>query len=285
MAEKISSDKFPALRKTALTFPAIDNHAHPILRKDNRNAFPYEGVISEANGEALTRDASHTLACLRATPQLAKLLGLPRSASWQEVKAARQAYDYEVLCKDSFKDTAIETILIDDGLGDPNIVHEIAWHDQFTKSRCRRIVRVEVVAEVRRRSTVVYFYCAKPPRDSIFYVNSLSRISWRTHWTLPRFWIISPPRSAKLWLSMPKALMLHASSPSSVIVPVSMSACTLHKQVSSSRSWMYSRCCRQRTRFGWLTRTWMISSLESHLKLLGSIRSQVSIQVLPLHKI
>lgn len=147
MAEKFSSDKFPALRKTALTFPAIDNHAHPILRKDNRNAFPYEGVISEANGEALTRDASHTLACLRATPQLAKLLGLPRSASWQEVKAARQAYDYEVLCKDSFKDTAIETILIDDGLGDPNIVHEIAWHDQFTKSRCRRIVRVEVVAE------------------------------------------------------------------------------------------------------------------------------------------
>jgi len=149
MIEEISSNKFPALRKTALTFPAIDNHAHPILREDNRNTFPYEGVISEANGEALTRDATHTLACLRATPQLAELLGLPRSASWEEVKATRQAYDYEVLCKDSFKDAGIETILIDDDLGDPNIAHEIAWHDQFTGSRCRRIVRVEIVAEVR----------------------------------------------------------------------------------------------------------------------------------------
>ncbi|KAF5353439.1 hypothetical protein D9756_008118 [Leucocoprinus leucothites] len=147
MAEQIPSDKFPALRKTALTFPAIDNHAHPILRKDSRNSFPFEGVISEANGVALTRDAPHTLACFRATRQLAGLLGLPESASWEEVKAARQDYDYEILCNDSFKDSVIETILIDDDLGDPNIVNDIPWHNQFTRSKCKRLVRVEIAAE------------------------------------------------------------------------------------------------------------------------------------------
>ncbi|KXN86685.1 Protein fluG [Leucoagaricus sp. SymC.cos] len=147
MSEQISVDNLPTLQKTALTFPAIDNHAHPILRKENRNDLPYEGVISEANGEALARDAPHTLACLRATPQLAQLLGLPQSASWEEVKAARVAHDYEELCKASFKDIGIETILIDDELGDPSLLNDISWHDQFTRSRSRRIVRVEILAE------------------------------------------------------------------------------------------------------------------------------------------
>jgi hypothetical protein len=148
MSEQISVDKFPALRKAALTFPAIDNHAHPILTKEARNSFPYEGVISEATGEALTRDGPYTLACLRATPQLAKLLGLPETATWEEVKAARLDYDYEELCRNSFKDLAIETVLIDDDLADPSVVNDIPWHDQFTRSKSWRIVRVEILAEV-----------------------------------------------------------------------------------------------------------------------------------------
>lgn len=147
LSNQIPVDKFPTLRKAALTFPAIDNHAHPLLREQNKADLPYEGVISEANGPALN-DAPHTLACLRATPQLAKLLGLPESATWEEVKAARAKYNYQELCDKSFKDTAIETILIDDDLDDHGVVYDIPWHDQFTKSKSRRIVRVEVVAEV-----------------------------------------------------------------------------------------------------------------------------------------
>lgn len=145
---QISDDKFPALCAAALTFPAIDNHAHPLLREQNRNDLPYEGVISEASGEALTRDGPHTLACLRATPQLARLLGLPDSAAWEEVKVKRAEYDYEELCKISFEGTAIDTILIDDDLDDRDVVNDIAWHDQFTRNKSRRIVRVEVLAEV-----------------------------------------------------------------------------------------------------------------------------------------
>jgi hypothetical protein len=145
--KKIPVDNFPALRKAALTFPAIDNHAHPLLREQNRNDLPYEGIISEASGKAL-KDAAHTLACFRATPQLAKLLGLPESATWEDVKAARSTCNYEELCVNSFKDTAIQTILIDDDLDDHGRIYDISWHDQFLKSPSRRIVRVEVVAEV-----------------------------------------------------------------------------------------------------------------------------------------
>lgn len=145
--DQVTDDKFPALRTAALTFPAIDNHAHLLLRKENRNDFPYEGVISEASGQAL-KDAHNTLACLRATPQLARLLGLPTSATWEEVKAKRMDYDYDDLCRKSFEDTAIDTILIDDGLNDQSLLNDIPWHDRFTRHPSRRIVRVEVVAEV-----------------------------------------------------------------------------------------------------------------------------------------
>jgi hypothetical protein len=75
-------------------------------------------------------------------------MDLPGSPSWDEVKAARENYDYEKLCKICFKDCAIETILIDDYLADPSLVNEITWHDQFTRSKARRLIRVEIVAEV-----------------------------------------------------------------------------------------------------------------------------------------
>lgn len=41
-------------------------------------------------------------------------------------------------------------ILIDDGLGDAaKLCETLKWHDQFTKAKTKRIVRVEVLAQVR----------------------------------------------------------------------------------------------------------------------------------------
>jgi hypothetical protein len=139
---------FPQLYTSAFTFPAIDNHAHPLLKAQHRSSFPFEGLISEAEGEALSRDSTHTLACLRATAQLRKVFKL-ESASWDDIKAARVKLDYRDLCKMFLEPTGIQCILLDDGLGG---VHEFAedytWHDQFTTSRTKRIVRIEIVAEV-----------------------------------------------------------------------------------------------------------------------------------------
>jgi hypothetical protein len=141
--------RHPALYTAALTHPAIDNHAHPLLRSSFRSELPFEGVISEAEGAALTEDAPHTLACFRATRQLARLFGLAKDASWEDVKRYRDGMDYEELCRLCFENSGIEVILIDDGLGGVSELAEgYQWHDRFTKGRTRRIVRVEIEAEV-----------------------------------------------------------------------------------------------------------------------------------------
>ncbi|KAF8064167.1 amidohydrolase-domain-containing protein [Lyophyllum atratum] len=135
------------LQAAASTYPAIDNHAHPLLQDKHRSSMPFEGIISEAEGDALTSDAIHTLACHRATRQLAKLFGLPEGSSWGDVKTKRSEFEYINLCQRSFEPTKIQCVLIDDGLGASDIVHDVPWHDQFTHSPAKRVVRIEVVAQ------------------------------------------------------------------------------------------------------------------------------------------
>lgn len=136
------------LARVALSYPAIDNHAHPLLKAEHRSVFEFEGLISEATGDALTRDAIHTLACFRATSQLAQQLGLKGELTWEKVKEARETMDYDVLCKLFMDPTGIQCILIDDGLGgSAQYAEGYKWHDRFTRSPTKRIVRVEVLAE------------------------------------------------------------------------------------------------------------------------------------------
>ena len=144
-----NSSPLPELAKVAFKFPAIDNHAHALLRESHRDAFAFEGVISEATGEALTRDAVHTLACFRATSQLSELFGLEDGCSWEVVKAARRDMSYEKLCRICMEPSHIQCILFDDGLGGvAEFAEDYRWHDKFTVSPCKRIVRVETLAEV-----------------------------------------------------------------------------------------------------------------------------------------
>lgn len=136
---------------TCARYPAIDNHAHPLLSASKRSALPFEGLVSEASGRALD-DTVHTLACYRATCELAQLYGIQgdhsREVSWDEIKRVREGMDYQKLCKLCFEPAKIYCLLLDDGLGG---VEEMAegyqWHDQFTLSPTKRIVRVEVVAQ------------------------------------------------------------------------------------------------------------------------------------------
>lgn len=139
----------PELTRTALSFPAIDNHAHPILKEEFKDHFDFEGLISEAAGEALTRDAVHTLACYRATLQLSRLLSVRGEPSWEAVKQARREMDYDTLCRLCMTPTRIQCILIDDGLGGvTQYAENYKWHDRYTGSPTKRIVRVETLAEV-----------------------------------------------------------------------------------------------------------------------------------------
>jgi len=55
-----------SLRDVVFGYPAIDNHAHPLLKEEHRQDLPFEGVISEAQSNA-AKDAVHSLPGYRAT--------------------------------------------------------------------------------------------------------------------------------------------------------------------------------------------------------------------------
>jgi hypothetical protein len=131
-------------------YPAIDNHAHPLLTEENRDRLAFEGLTSEAQGAAL-EDAAYTLAHGAARRDLIRLYDLPRLASWEDVKRHRTARAYDELCRLCFTSAKIQCVLIDDGLGGVKEMAEgYRWHDRYTASPTRRIVRVEVVAQVRQ---------------------------------------------------------------------------------------------------------------------------------------
>ncbi|KAK1227120.1 hypothetical protein PQX77_009886 [Marasmius sp. AFHP31] len=135
------------LADAALNYPAIDNHAHPLLKEEYKDEFPLEHLVSEASGNGLIEDTPHTLAFIRATKQLAPILGLEKNAHWEEIKFRRNEIPYLELCNMLMDPCKIQCLLLDDGLGGVEEFAEgLEWHsEQFCDTR--RIVRVEVEAE------------------------------------------------------------------------------------------------------------------------------------------
>lgn len=151
--------KLGRLHKAAFEFPAIDNHAHPLLTSDHRNRIPFETLISEAEGEAMN-DAVHTLACFRATSELGEVLGL-HAPSWDTIKSTRSTWEYASLCKKFMDPCRLRCLLLDDGLGGvAELAEHWTWHRQFCS--VKRIVRVEIEAEVvlsklhTHRNAIIY---------------------------------------------------------------------------------------------------------------------------------
>ncbi|CAJ2502266.1 Uu.00g096600.m01.CDS01 [Anthostomella pinea] len=127
------------------TTPIIDNHAHPLLKLEYMGKHPLLSIATEANGDALD-DTWSSLAHVRAVKQLAGLLGCEQT--WNAVATAidlKRAESPDAWVRQCLE--GIETILVDDGLDMPDQVENYSWHDSFTKSKCKRIVRVEAVAE------------------------------------------------------------------------------------------------------------------------------------------
>lgn len=130
-----------AIRST----PIIDNHAHPLLTGVAQGKYPLLAITTEAHGDAM-KAATSTLSHIRAVNQLSQILGCP--ASWEEVVEAlevEKAKPDDAWAKRCL--AGIETILVDDGLDGKDEVFDYSWHNQLTRSNCKRIVRIEKVAE------------------------------------------------------------------------------------------------------------------------------------------
>ncbi|KAL2061283.1 hypothetical protein VTL71DRAFT_7556 [Oculimacula yallundae] len=133
------------LIKAINTTPIIDNHAHPLLIPSALSKYPLLSITTEAHGDAMRTTAS-TLSHIRAVNQLSAVLGCP--PTWDDVQKAidienaKPHHAWQKRCLEG-----IETILVDDGLDGKDEVYDYAWHDKLTRSECKKIVRIEKVAE------------------------------------------------------------------------------------------------------------------------------------------
>ncbi|KAF5868224.1 putative glutamine synthetase protein [Botrytis fragariae] len=123
------------------TTPLIDNRARPLLIPSSKTKHSLLSITTEANGNAL-KAARSTLAHIQATNQLADILGCP--PTWNDVLKAiakeneKPGYVWIKQCLEG-----IETIILDDCLSMENKAFDYSWHDNLTRSKCRRIVRIE----------------------------------------------------------------------------------------------------------------------------------------------
>ncbi|KAI8633564.1 glutamine synthetase/guanido kinase [Xylariaceae sp. FL1651] len=138
-------EQFELLNHVLDTVPIIDNHAHPLLKSEFMSSQPLLSIATEANGDAL-KDTWSSLAHIRAIKQLAQILGCEQTwdAVASSIEQKRAAY-LELWIERCLQ--GIETILVDDGLGTPDQVEMYSWHDLFTTSKCKRIVRIEALVE------------------------------------------------------------------------------------------------------------------------------------------
>lgn len=144
------------LRKLIQTYPVIDNHAHNLFTKQHASissAYPFELLTSEAQGEALTKDSTSSIAHMRAVKELSELLKC--DATLVAVKAARDKEmkdDYVGYTKRCLEGTHV--ILMDDGIQHPEgVALPVAEHVNFVPS-VYRIVRIEQVAEEVLKATL-----------------------------------------------------------------------------------------------------------------------------------
>ncbi|KAL1865736.1 hypothetical protein Daus18300_007112 [Diaporthe australafricana] len=124
--------------------PIIDNHAHPLLKPEALAKHPLISITTEASGDAI-HAAFTSLSHLRGVKQLAHVLDCAQT--WEAVVAAieqRRLEDYDDWISECLD--GIETILVDDGLDAADDAYDYDWHNSFTRSGCKRIVRIETVA-------------------------------------------------------------------------------------------------------------------------------------------
>ena len=144
--DSASTRSLDELKQVIRTCPVIDNHGHNILRPHQLKSGDFLTITTEAQGDAL-EDTPKSLAHIRAVRQLRKLYDLPDDADYASLVGKRAELlerDADSLMRKCFE--ATQTILVDDGLDSGVNIEKYSWHDKYTISPCKRIVRIETVA-------------------------------------------------------------------------------------------------------------------------------------------
>ncbi len=148
--------------------PIIDHHAHNLLQSHAFDDFELLSITSEATGPALGHSTS-TLAHIRAVKQLASVLSCEETwLAVQEALKLERAKPNDAWSRRCFE--GIETALIDDGLR-ASSVHPYYWHDRLTRSKCKRIVRIECIAERMIQVALSEHYAVKKTIDPTWIID------------------------------------------------------------------------------------------------------------------
>jgi predicted TIM-barrel fold metal-dependent hydrolase len=124
--------------------PAIDQHAHNLLRPEAVEAGPYGAFFTEGNDPAMVgHHARHTLFYRRSLRNIAALLECEPEE--RAILARRAELGLERLTGLCFDQSKLDTVLLDDGFL-PEKTLPLDWHGRFVP--VRRILRLEYAAEL-----------------------------------------------------------------------------------------------------------------------------------------
>jgi predicted TIM-barrel fold metal-dependent hydrolase len=123
--------------------PAIDQHAHNLLRREIAAQTPFVAPFTEGRDPViLDEHARHTLFYRRSLRDIGELLGC--GPGEVDILARRDELGLEQLTRICFDAAKLEAILLDDGFL-PDQVLPLAWHERFV--RVHRLLRLEWLAE------------------------------------------------------------------------------------------------------------------------------------------
>src|SRR4051794_29198697 len=121
--------------------PAIDQHAHNVLRPEAAAALPLAAAFTEGQApELIQSHARQTLCFRRSLRDLAQLLDC--EATEEAVVARRTELGLEALTARCLRAAHLAFLLLDDGFLSDRI-QPVAWHARFVPAR--RILRLETL--------------------------------------------------------------------------------------------------------------------------------------------
>ena len=123
--------------------PAIDQHAHPLLKTDAWSSMPFAAFFTESRDpDIIQNHVRHTLFFHRSLRDIAALLSCEPSET--EIAARRRALGLEALSSRCLQVSKLAAVFLDDGFL-PDAISPLQWHHRFVP--VRRILRLEHLAE------------------------------------------------------------------------------------------------------------------------------------------
>lgn len=165
------------MRTTIFDIPAIDNHAHNLLKPEWVENQPYCTAFTEGNeSDILNYHARHTLFYRRSLRDIGQLLNCEPTED--AILDCRQQLGIERLTKHCFSQANLESIFLDDGFL-PDYIFPWQWHRQFLS--VFRLVRLEYLAEtlmskINDFETFLDHFCQEidPPSSEVIGFKSIA---------------------------------------------------------------------------------------------------------------